>query len=144
MQLKRLRPPPADFCGNVKPTRTNKHLVGLIVRVIRFWTAKQRPETCWELTPGYKSCNDERSAVKRHDRPFSHSAECNERLADFRARFCNRSCTLIEMVPLLSGPSVETGYPSTCSQIVMIFRYLLHVSLYPSKSSGLLLLLVCI
>ena len=32
-------------------------------------------EAGWELTPGSKACDEERSGVKRRCRPFNHTAE---------------------------------------------------------------------
>ena len=94
-----------------RSTRTNEHLVGTRVGVIRARTVKRRPkslkwdrelydamnfvpwlidgpvarpESGWEPTPECKACDEERS--KRRGRPFNHTPECKERQADFRAR----------------------------------------------------------
>ena len=96
-----------------RSTRTNQHLVGTRVGVIKARTVKRRPETLkwdrelydamnfvpwlidgpvarpqagWEPTPGCKACDEERSGVKRRGRPFNHTAECAAKQADFRER----------------------------------------------------------
>ena len=96
-----------------RSTRTNEHLVGTRVGVIKARTVKRLPETLkwdrelcdamnfvpwlidgpvarpepgWEPTPGCKACDEERSGVKRRGRPFNHTAECAAKQADFRER----------------------------------------------------------
>ena len=139
-----------------RSTRTNEHLVGTRARVIRARTVKRRPESQkwdreltdamnfvpwlidgpvarsesgWEPTPGCKACDEERSAVKRRDRPFNHTPECNERQADFRARLREMkmlpsdgtSSVLdpsIGTTPLLPGTSV-IAEPSSSSSVVV-------------------------
>ena len=98
-----------------RSTRTNEHLVGTRVGLIRARMAKRRPESqrwdgelydamdavpWWidgqhitpesgsEFTSGCKACDEERSAVKRRDRSFNPTTESNERQADFRVRLC--------------------------------------------------------
>ena len=96
-----------------RSTRTNEHLVGTTVGVIKARTVKRRPGTLkwdrelhdamkfvpwlidgpvarpeagWEPTPGCKACDEERSGVKRRGRQFNHTAECAAKQADFRER----------------------------------------------------------
>ena len=53
-------------------------------------------------TPGCKACDEERSAVKRRDRPFNHKPECQEKQADFRARLRKMEMLLITSVIAVS------------------------------------------
>ena len=91
------------------------------------------PETGWEPFSGCKACDEERSGVKLRDRPFSHTPECNERQADFRARLRETKMlsasgasrfsssvldTSIGTDPLLSGPSVQAESSSSCFEVV--------------------------
>ena len=143
-----------------RSTRTNEHLVGTRLGVIRARTVKRRPETLkwdrelygamkfvpwsiddpvvtavtgWEPASGCKACDEEKSAVKRRNRPFNHAPECDERQADFRARLREKkvlsagdasslSATVLDLSigtdPLLSGPSVQAEYLSSCFEVV--------------------------
>ena len=66
-----------------------------------------RPEAGQKSTPGCKACDEERSAVKRRDRPFNHTPECNEKQADFRARLRK-----MKMLPLDGTSSMLDPYSS--------------------------------
>ena len=66
-----------------------------------------RSESGWEPTPGCKACDEERSAVKRRDRPFNHTPECNERQADFRARLREMKMLPSDGTSSVLDPSIE-------------------------------------
>ena len=61
-----------------------------------------RLEAGYKSTPGCNACDEERSAMKRRDRPFNHTSECHEKQADFRARLRK-----MEMLPIMSVIAVS-------------------------------------